>query len=145
MLDLLRSDMRTETCAETLVSSNGPVKVSLKPEKAGFLLTSNNCNKRSCRSPRGPKACKSREVGVCAGSIDMYQGIETEVLFKPRGICILWFLIDWERYRSDQGYADHRSCDSSKEPPKTFRVICMANAVGKAVILVGLHTSFDGI
>jgi hypothetical protein len=75
----------------------------------------------------------------------VYQGVESEMLLEPRRIGILRFLIYGERYRPDQSHADHGRSNSSKKATKSFRLIGMADAIGKATVLVCLHTSLDRV
>ena len=75
----------------------------------------------------------------------MNQRIQTKVPLEPRSICIFRFLIYGERYSSNQSYASHGSCNSSKEPSKTFRLIGVTDAIGETVVIIGLHASLYGI
>ena len=73
----------------------------------------------------------------------MNQGVESKVLLEPCSVGILGLLIHRERYSSHQGHRCHRCSDSSKETPQFLRFIGVSNAVGEAIVFVGLHSSLN--
>lgn len=75
----------------------------------------------------------------------MNKRVYTEIALEPGCVGVLGSLIYGKRDCSHQSDTCHRRRDPSKETPPLLGLVCVPNAVRKAVIFVRLHSCLHGV